>query len=84
MRSSRPARALAVTVAVAAALVAAPAAIASGPALGAHVSGCARDSLGKRAAPPTVTCIMDGEEHAFRNFGAMVAHMRAGGTTPTG
>ena len=53
--------------------VLAPAALSSdGGSLGAHVSSCARESLGQRSAPPEVTCM----EHSFPNFGQMVLHHR--------
>jgi len=44
--------------------------------LGAHVSECARTALGERANPPQVTCVHDGHEMTFDNFGDLVAHMR--------
>jgi hypothetical protein len=45
---------------------------------GQHVAMCAREHLGKRANPRTVTCTMpDGSTMIFPNFGAMVQHMRA-------
>lgn len=43
---------------------------------GQHVSECAKTSLGKRANPPEVTCMHDGQVHVFANFGEMVQHMR--------
>ncbi len=43
---------------------------------GRHVSECAQTSLGKRAAPPAVTCSHDGHVHVFANFGEMVQHMK--------
>ena len=51
--------------------VAAPAA-AAGP--GAHISDCARASLGQRADVPAVTCEHDGTSETFANFGEMVLH----------
>ena len=52
------------------------AAEANQPPLGAHVSECARDALGKRPSPPSVSCRHDGVVDAFADFGAMVAHLR--------
>jgi hypothetical protein len=45
--------------------------------LGQHIASCARESLGQRANPPSVTCIHDGMQMTFPTFGAMVQHMRA-------
>ena len=45
--------------------------------LGAHVSECAHVALGKRVAPPAVTCSHDGHLHSFATFGELVAHLRA-------
>jgi hypothetical protein len=73
---------LAMVVAAVGAAVAGPtgsaSAAADSAATGQHVAMCARDHLGKRANPPAVTCTMpDGSTMTFRNFGAMVQHMRA-------
>lgn len=54
----------------------APAAQASQPPFGAHVSECARQALGERPGVPRVACEHDGHAHAFPTFGAMVAHLR--------
>jgi hypothetical protein len=68
-----------VTLAAVAAFTAVGVAVgAGGPELGPHVSGCAREHLGSRPAPPTVTCSMpDGTVMVFPTFGAMVRHMQA-------
>jgi hypothetical protein len=54
-------------------------AYAAGELFGQHVAACAQMSLGERADPSAVTCTHDGTSVTFPTFGAMVAHMRAGG-----
>ena len=74
-RRSTVLSALVVTSVLGATAPAAPAQ-AQRPTLGTHVSLCARDALGQRPAPPSVSCDHDGHVHAFANFGAMVEHLR--------
>jgi hypothetical protein len=74
---SIPTRAAAALAPVAVLALAGGASAAPSPAaaFGQHVAACAKEHLGQRDAPPTVTCGHDGMTMTFPTFGAMVEHI---------